>query len=395
MNNKKSVNDSMDDYYYAKYIKYRNKCNNLKRKVNSRTQMGGRFLKGGVIHRDKLDQVHFWLHQFDEHVVIISLGIEVDPDKLNPPKVSMVRPTYKPNPYVDNAGELKAKGIELHLRIKEFMDRVFVSKGIDEEKVILDEGDFSRLGTEELSADAILSEASGLVNEISEYKQTVLNTIKNAQGSRKWLGWIMESLVQHMIDELNNFQRIIKSGSDINNDFTDPSILEQISFWTKINAEHVGMASHMLDITYENDTDFRNAYENYFRAQEFIGFNRNEPTNLTPELQAYISTLDIIQQQTKDKIDAGALKSIIHPDLAHHDVREMERAKAALQILSTKQGPVSGATGAEPMTGSMMPMGTTMGTTTQSRSIYGQPPYEYRSAAQAPQTFQFSETSSI
>jgi hypothetical protein len=343
-NSKFQSNTKQDDYYYAKYIKYRNKCNNLKKEVSTRgqTQLGGRRQQRGGNPNiyNKIDQVHFWLHQFEEHATIIALGIESDPDANNPTKPcnNGSNPPKNPPPYFSDASELKLRGIQLHLAIKDYLNELFVCKGIDENKIVLDQGDFNKLGTNVDSLNGKVSEASGLVQQVLEYKQLVISRIKEGEASKKWLGWIQESLVQHMIDELLFYQDIIKTGSDILNDNTDRSIEQQISFWTKINAEHVGTASKLLDIDYSNDADFRNAYENYFMAKNFIGKNRDQPTNLTAQLQEYLNTLDTIQHETKRKIDSGELKSVIHPDLAFHDVREAERAKAALPSLSGQRG---------------------------------------------------------
>jgi hypothetical protein len=294
-------------------MKYKNKCNNLRR------QLGGS--DSYDLNKLKLDQIHFWMHQFEEHITMIVLGIETNPD-----------PT-KSAPYVDNAHELKSEGIKLRTTIKGFMDKIFNSKGIDKNKIVLDESDYKKLAKDSFD-DITISEADKLTRQIRDYKQKILDTIKFAQQNKRWLGWLFQSFVQHMVDELDNYEKIIKTGSDIQNGH---NIEEQISFWTKINAEHVGLASHLLDIDYANDADFRNAYENYVKAQHFIGPNRDRPVKLTDELQAYLITLDGITHETRNKLESGQLKSIIHPDLAFHDVREAERAKVALQNLAQKQ----------------------------------------------------------
>lgn len=298
--------------YYNKYLKYKEKYNNLKlKKINGGTK--------GLDLKYKYDQIHFWMHQFEEHAVVISLAIEPDPDP-QPNSVSV---------FHSEASMLKAKGIELHKRAKEYLDRVFVSKGIDENKIVLDESDYAKLNF----SQSDISEAEIIVDDIRKYKINVINVIKECEANRKWLGWIMESLVQHMIDELDFYGKIIQTGSDLNNSYNVP---EQISFWTKINAEHVGMASHFLDITYENDTAFRNAYENYYKAQEYIGKNRDQPINISAELQTYINTLVNITEETRNKLEQGQLKSVINPDIAFHDVREAERSQLAIQSLKNK-----------------------------------------------------------
>ena len=288
---------SNQDYYYAKYLKYKNKYKEFKNTLES--QSGG-----ALSTRELLDEIHFWLHQFEEHALFLHLGIVTNLD-------------------------LKQKGLVLNQRARQHLQNMFVSKGIDEHKIALDESDFAKLGND---VQGNIDQALSIVAEIKKYKQQVLAAIIEAEENGSWIGWIYQSFAEHVLLELDFFQKMAMG--------TVPSVRAQCIFWNRINAEHVGMASHFLDPTFENDEDIAKADTQYHECHP-ENPRKPAPTDdnqfLVLTLQC-IDQLDVLQRETERKVTNGEAKSVIHPTLAAHDVREGLRAKYALSRLRGMAG---------------------------------------------------------
>jgi len=107
---------------------------------------------------------------------------------------------------------------------------------------------------------------------------------------------------------------------------------DELVFWSEINAEHVGTASHLLDPDYKNDDIFKKAYDLH---HEFPYVKEKAQTNqFYLELsRRFVEILDKFQSETKLKVEKRSIDSTINPNLANHDDRESKRALLVLDSL--------------------------------------------------------------
>jgi hypothetical protein len=135
----------------------------------------------------------------------------------------------------------------------------------------------------------------------------------------KWVGWLYPAFLNHItleldyvVDKLNGIQY---------------SPEEELSFWNRINGDHALTTSHLLD-----PSELDNVNKSADTAMEFNAIPKTEKDvmlrlslHATKELDAF---------NKKAKIKGPDVKSIIHPVLLDHIIREGERSIQTLQSLN-------------------------------------------------------------
>lgn len=235
----------------------------------------------------KADEIHFWGHQLMEHALFLHLGIVDD--------------------------HLKTKGLLLHERWKLFMDYAF--PGIEEHKIELDEGDRMSINFE------ILSEVFELIADTEKYKLEILSRLEAGD----WIGWIFPLFVRHLLRELYFFRDKLLG---------DVTIEQEARFWNLINGEHAGFAAHLLDPNPDNWNLIDQSEETYRKLALLSQYEGDV------EMLQYITLsltewkkLDEFSTSLYDSIAANTVKSVIHPKLLRHDIREGKRATLMMERL--------------------------------------------------------------
>ncbi|CAH6421446.1 Domain of unknown function (DUF2935)-containing protein [uncultured virus] len=259
--------------------------------------------------KNKIDNVHFWSNQMREHSLFLHLGVEEDL-------------------------ELKKNLKILHDKWENLLVTTFEKdKKIDRNKIFLDDADFAKLDLNNFNFEPFMK----LLNELEDKK----NYIKGQRESGKWLGWIYISFIIHILRELHYLKNILNDKK-----FSDQ---ETIDFWNLTNGEHAGLTGQLLDPDIENDLEIKKAHDFH---HEFLNLSSNDPEKkqfLTlsikkgTELNDFLikslektMTLDNFQLKTQEKVHDNKIKSIIHPVLIDHEVREGKRSIKVLEMLTQK-----------------------------------------------------------
>lgn len=187
--------------------------------------------------------------------------------------------------------ELKQRGTELHKRWEEFRNN-YTSETIDEVFPLLD--------------------------ELKAFKTQVLQTLMAGD----WIGWIYPRFAQHVLLELKYFVDKL-NGRKMTDD-------QEAEFWNTINGDHAGFDSHLLDPTERALVEQADALSKRFQTIK----SENE---MFIQISLYAAhELDQFHKTAK-KAPKGAIKSIIHPALLEHVIREGERGIQTLTELESEQ----------------------------------------------------------
>jgi hypothetical protein len=284
--------------YYEKYQKYKIKY--LAKKKDWKGQYGGNNQEQQIPDvKFAIDEIYFWGRQFADHAHIYSLALE--------------KPVT-----------LKAQAAEAHQKWEEYMNKEFYSKGIVKEeydpqnpkkvKILLDENDFAKLDIQQFDFATMFK----LLAELKASKQMVLAAIKD---KKDWLGWVYPSLAQHVLEELEMFEKRIQGQLTPEQD---------IAFYVKMCKDHIAVSEKLVDPDPQNDP--LSAMMKAIVKKAPLG------TNNANQAMAYIQEVDKAGHDTQQQIHFKKLLCIIPPELIDHDVREHNYALARLgQIKSTMQ----------------------------------------------------------
>lgn len=149
----------------------------------------------------------------------------------------------------------------------------------------------------------------------------------------KWIGWLFPLFYDHTRREIDYAM------ARIQRDLSDE---EECAFWTLIGAEHAAMAAQLLDPRehaavlkgFQISEDFQNLHEGCKQTvmPSFIELSRRAGE----ELDAYAKA-------------SGNLKSVIHPALGAHIIREGQRFLQLLDTATVPAAPSNGAMQAQTM----------------------------------------------
>ena len=223
----------------------------------------------------------FWSRQLSEHALFLHLGIEVEP--------------------------LKSLGLEIHEKWENFRK----SLGND----ITFTGD-----------NRTISLFNLLTDELKNYKLVVLSKmtacqVNTPENPTTWMGWMFPTLVEHIIRELNYAHAKI-NGLQV-------SIENEVNFWRLINKEHALFTAHLLD---PSESDL---------IQVAYSLAKKIENDDTCESQLFIKIslhnaekLDEFHRQGKSLLDKNQVRSIIHPVLLSHVIREGQRSVGILNYIN-------------------------------------------------------------
>lgn len=201
---------------------------------------------------NKKDEIVFWSRQMSEHALFLHLGLE------------------KP--------DIKAEAKKLHEKWEKFR-----KSGHSEKQL------------------------SSLLPELKSFKKRILNRLNNGE----WLGWIFSLFADHILRELEFFEKKLKG---------HVSEHEELLFWKRINQDHADFTAHLLDpqetklIDKAQDTSKR-----FHRMGEDVKTLRALSLNASKEM-------DKFTKAGEEGIKAKKIKTVIHPVLISHVVREEERS---------------------------------------------------------------------
>ncbi|AQN68509.1 hypothetical protein [Saudi moumouvirus] len=308
---------------YDKYIKYKNKYLNFKK-----MQRGGQ-------RYPVEDEIYFWSRQLMEHLMIIHLGLAEEQFSL---KTGLIRDR-----------DLKKEAGDLQKRWKVFIDDTFGSKGIKPglDQVFLTQQELAKLD------DIDMNTVNRLIDATDKYKSHLLTVLE----SGLWVGYIYPAMVEHMLQETLYFRR------KLNGPAYTPQ--EEILYINNHHGTEIAATAQMIDPNplQQRDIDITRAYANKTmsllklggspiavestapfprqwnpRDEEILkGLQPSDEATLLAISLKYSQELTDYAHATGIRIDAGELKSIIHPLLAHHEYREFVRFTNTLEKLAAQR----------------------------------------------------------
>ncbi len=146
---------------------------------------------------------------------------------------------------------------------------------------------------------------SNLLYALKEYKVTILNRL----AAGEWLGAVYPQFVDHILRELIYFE------NKVNGVGLSPA--EEVKFWNTINSEHAGFASHLLDPSEVVLTDKADSTSKKIRAQPAT----DDISVIVMAIESGSKLLEF-NLESYQAILNKQLKSIIHPTLLKHVIRE-------------------------------------------------------------------------
>jgi hypothetical protein len=231
------------------------------------------------------DLIVFWSRQLSEHALFLSLGIEMldvrrdaldqhrNWEKFRETKVARLKPLSDPGPVAEEALELSRVLRGLKTHIYDRLD------------------------------------------------------------GGEWLGWIFPSFVDHTRRELDYFVEAVTREQEGKKRSRKDTVSEELSSWLRFMREHAGFAAHLLDPE-EKDLHRRAmAIEDELgRAEQLCAGGMEQLVTLSDKagkiLDSYFHSSGLGTRQTK---------SIVHPILAAHVVREGEEFLRTIKLLNEKK----------------------------------------------------------
>ena len=165
-----------------------------------------------------------------------------------------------------------------------------------------------------------------------------LKQMAYAESQRRWIGWLFPVFYDHIRREidyaLTRLQRPI-------------SVQEEICFWTQIGAEHAVMAAHLLDPT--EQTAFRGAMQEYMKMDNL---HKSCAAQMMPSMVALTERVAKELDMFFTTAEKAKFRSVIHPTLAAHIVREGRRFVQTMQAMPANAG-INGPAGGGMRTGAL------------------------------------------
>jgi len=144
-----------------------------------------------------------------------------------------------------------------------------------------------------------------MLEELKAYKTEVLNRLN----ANEWLGSIFPDFVDHIRFELLYFEAKL-----LGQQFTAG---EEVAFCDRINADHAEFAAHLLDPTEVKLVDQADATSKKIRKLP----RRSDLESVVLAMEAGVD-LNNFNSKAYEALLEGKLKSIIHPTLLRHVIRE-------------------------------------------------------------------------
>ena len=152
-----------------------------------------------------------------------------------------------------------------------------------------------------------------------------------AESQQRWIGWLFPVFYDHVRREIDYALARIQRPL---------SVQEEVCFWTQIGAEHAVMAAHLLDPT--EAQAFQEALNQYAKMDVL---HKSCAAQVMPSMKALTERaareLDVFFTNTKMMNP----KSVIHPVLQDHIIREGRRFIQTMQMLDAPNPGNTGTSG--------------------------------------------------
>lgn len=161
---------------------------------------------------------------------------------------------------------------------------------------------------------SVMNEILPILQKEREFQINVLKTLDEG----KWIGWIFPLFINHVTLELDYFV------DKLNGIKYTPQ--EEVLFWNRINSEHAAFAARLLDPS--ERALFLKADK---LSMKFTGIPKSEREMMIKISLIASKELDAFHKAAQKS--EKTIKSIIHPALLAHVIREGERSIQTLQNL--------------------------------------------------------------
>lgn len=198
--------------------------------------------------------------------------------------------------------ELKQRGLDIFLRWREYL-----CEGAED--------------TPSLDIDVLFS----LIDELHNYKVEIINRLKSGE----WLGATYVSFVEHILRELVYFEDKLAG--------VKMTASEEVDFWNRINSEHAGLASHLLD---PSETDLTDTADELSKRISDLPVD-GDISSIVMAIEAGAELSEFNKKAYLGVIN-DTIKSVIPESILYHIIREDQFGKAVLNGLIGKgSGPIS------------------------------------------------------
>ena len=144
-----------------------------------------------------------------------------------------------------------------------------------------------------------------------------------AESQQRWIGWLFPVFYDHVRREIDYALARIQRPL---------SAQEEVCFWTQIGAEHAVMAAHLLDPT--EAQAFQEAMNQYVKMD---GLHKSCAGQIMLSMVALTERSARELDRFFTTAERANLKSVIHPTLSAHIVREGRRFVQTMQALNVTQ----------------------------------------------------------
>ncbi len=163
-----------------------------------------------------------------------------------------------------------------------------------------------------------------LLDETRALKEGILRRLDAGE----WLGATYPTFVKHILRELIYFEEKLAGVKFTSSD--------EVAFWNITNSEHASFASHLLDPVHSSLHDEAETTSRMVRSLP----TDNDLASVVMAIEAG-ADLDKWNKSREQEALLGQLKSIIHPSLQSHVIREGEYGLAILRgLIDQDSGPV-------------------------------------------------------
>lgn len=300
----------MNDNYKSKYLKYKKKYmqekfNQYGGQVVSETSLLSSDPKVGAAGQNipnmklAINETFFWGNQMKEHADVMFLGL--------------------------TDGEDKTLALNQKNKWNQFMKKEFENKGVkiqlanysspQDVKINMNDRDYNLIGN---PSDFDFSTLFTLLSELREFEQSLIEKLDSGE----WLGWVYMSYIQHILMELDMFERRIKG---------NVSMAEDMAFYVQMSKEHTGISEKLTD-KLPQMVDLENLLRKAYDKSPLIGEEVDQYILASIKYVTEIQSSSIDLQQM---IKSGNFKGLIKQDMVDHIVREQIIAEHRLRNMKS------------------------------------------------------------
>ncbi|ARF08622.1 hypothetical protein Catovirus_1_672 [Catovirus CTV1] len=291
--------------YKEKYLKYKKKY--MREKYQQQGGADPDVMEGNQKIPDPefaINEIYFWGNQMKEHADVISISLEL-PEERN-------------------------LALEQKQKWHRFMKKEFMDKGIKIElanydepnkvKIELTEQDFSKINIKEFDFPTLFT----LLTELREFEESLINRLNKGE----WMGWLYLSYVQHVLMELNSFERRIKGVIPVN---------EDLEFYVQMSKEHTAIAEKLTDKLPENFDLEKILRQSYDKSPLMLYSSKHEMEQIILASFKYVQEIGNASIDLQKKILNKEYKGLVRQDMIDHVVREQVKAEKMVLAIKNKK----------------------------------------------------------